>query len=118
MKKTLIFSVITLSGCATIFSPNNDQITLNSIPQNAVITIDGNRVGRTPSTVLVKRQLTPPRIEIKNDGYYSRNINLQNTVNPVTFINVLFWPGFIVDAITGNMMKAQQFNYEVELEKK
>lgn len=43
---------------------------------------------------------------------------MQNQFNGVSLLNIFFWPGFIVDAATGSLMKAGQFNYEVELEKK
>ena len=120
MKKLAAIAIATayISGCATIFSRSNDPITFNSTPEGAVVFMEGQRIGKTPTVVNVKRSLSPPMIEVKADGYYPQRVFLNNTFNTVSLINILFWPGFIVDAATGSMMKASQFNYDVELEKK
>jgi len=110
--------VIVLAGCATVFTPSHDPVTINSVPGGAAVFMDGNRVGKTPLTFPVKRQLTPPRIEVKNEGYHTQTILMQNQFNGVALLNIFFWPGFIVDAATGTLMKASQFTYEVELEAK
>lgn len=108
----------TLTGCATIFTSSHDAVTINSTPPGATLMLDGNRIGKTPTTIQVKRSLAPARIEVKADGYYNNAVNLQNTFNTASVFNILFWPGFIVDAVTGNMMKASQLTYDVELEPK
>lgn len=121
MKKISLIPILIAmmcSGCATLFSPSHDPVSINSIPPGANIFLDGQRVGKTPMTLQVKRQLTPPRLELKQDGYQSQGIILQNTFNTVAILDVFFWPGFIIDAVTGNIMKASVFNYEAELERK
>lgn len=121
MKKlgfALLLGASMLCGCATIFTPSHDPVTINSVPVGATVYMDGARVGKTPTTIQVKRQLTPPRIELKADGYYPQAVILQNSFNTVALLDILFWPGFIVDAATGTLMKASQFNYEAELETK
>lgn len=118
-KFSIVVSVALLvSGCATVFSPSHDPVTINSVPEGSAVFMDGNRVGKTPVTLQVKRQLTPPRIEVKSDGYHTQSILLQNQFNGVSLLNIFFWPGFIVDAATGTLMKASQFNYQVDLEAK
>jgi len=118
-KFSIVVSVTLLvSGCATVFSPSHDPVTINSVPEGSAVFMDGNRVGKTPVTLQVKRQLTPPRIEVKSDGYHTQSILLQNQFNGVSLLNIFFWPGFIVDAATGTLMKASQFNYQVDLEAK
>lgn len=121
MKKMIFLMslpVFLASGCATIFSPSHDPVTISSVPEGSAVFMDGNRVGKTPVTIQVKRQLTAPRVEVKNDGYYPQGVILQNQLNGVSLLNIFFWPGFIVDAATGSLMKASQFNYQVELEPK
>lgn len=115
---TTFLAASMLGGCATIFTPSHDPVTINSEPVGAVVYMDGARVGKTPTTLQVKRQLTPPRIELKSDGYYPQTVVLQNSFNAVALLDIFFWPGFIVDAATGTLMKASQNNYEAELEMK
>jgi hypothetical protein len=119
IKEILVLSpLLLLAGCATVFTPSHDPVTISALPVGSAVFMDGNRVGKTPVTIQVKRQLTPPRVEVKSDGYHSQSIILQNQFNGVSLLNIFFWPGFIVDAATGTLMKAGQFNYEVELEAK
>lgn len=119
LKYSIVVSgILMVSGCATVFSPAHDPVTISSVPEGSAVFMDGSRVGKTPITVQVKRQLTPPRIEVKNDGYHTQSILLQNQFNGVALLNIFFWPGFIVDAATGTLMKASQFNYQVDLEAK
>ncbi|MDC8449824.1 MAG: PEGA domain-containing protein [Nitrospira sp.] len=110
--------VVCLSGCATIFTGSNDNITFKSVPEGARVEINGNSIGRTPVTVPVKRALTPPQVMLKLDGYDQRSILLQNGFNGVSILNIFFWPGFIVDAATGTLMKYDVVTYEAELDPK
>ncbi len=112
----ILVPAVILSGCATAFSPSHDPITFTSTPEGAVVFVDGNRIGRTPTTVPIKRQLTPPRVEVKAEGYYPANVVMQNSFNAVSLWDIFLWPTFFVDVATGNIMKASQFNYNAELE--
>jgi uncharacterized protein YceK len=110
--------VLCLSGCATIFTGTTDNVTFNSVPSGAKIDINGNTVGRTPITIPMRRGFTPPQVQLKLDGYESKNIQVQNSFNTVSILDILFWPAFIVDAATGSMMKYDIVNYQTELDQK
>lgn len=43
---------------------------------------------------------------------------MQSGFNGVAILNLFFWPGFIVDAATGTLMKYDIVTYETELEPK
>lgn len=120
MNKSLLAAMpaLFLSGCATIFSGSSDNVTFNSTPEGAKVEINGNSVGRTPVTVPIKRTLTPPQVQLKLDGYESRNVMVQNSFNGVSVLNIFFWPGFIIDAATGTLMKYDITTYNTELEAK
>ena len=109
---------LTSAGCATIFSGSHDPITFNSIPEGAVVEINGARVGKTPVTIPIKRSITPPQVRLKLADHEPQAILLQNTFNAVALLDILFWPGFIVDAATGSLMKYDMVSYEAELEPK
>jgi len=114
----ITISILVLSGCATIFSNSSDPVSFNSVPEGAKVQINGMNVGRTPVTVPVKRSISPPQVQLKLDGYEPQYIMLQNSFAGVGFLNILFWPGFIIDAATGTMMKYEPLSYEIELEEK
>ena len=120
MKNILVLSAlaVSLSGCATIFTGSTDNLTFKSIPDGAKVEVNGNSIGRTPISSPIKRSLTPPQVQLKLDGYESKNITLQNGFNGVSILNIFFWPGFIVDAATGTLMKYDVVNYETELDPK
>ncbi|TWI74424.1 PEGA domain-containing protein [Desulfobotulus alkaliphilus] len=103
-------------GCATMFSGSTDTITFKSVPEGAVVEIDGMGYGRTPVTVPVKKRSTPPQVQYKLEEYESRHVFLQNSFDAVGILNIFIWPGFIVDAVTGSMWKYDRYVYEVELE--
>ena len=122
MKKYVVAAMcgamVLTSGCASMFTRTNDPITFNSRPEGAKVQVNGMQVGRTPVTVPVKRSLSAPQVQVSLDGYESQHLMLQNTFNGVAMLDVFFWPGFIIDAATGSIMKYSVLNYDVELEPK
>lgn len=118
MKRISICTIalIFLSGCATIFTKPSDTITFKSIPEGARVEINGVSVGKTPVTVPVKRSLTPPHVQMKLDGYETHYIVMQNSFNKIATFDILFWPTFVVDALTGKIMKYDITSYESNLE--
>jgi hypothetical protein len=114
----LLLAMVALSGCATIFTDSSDRIEFKSKPEGARVEINGVSVGRTPITATIKRNMTVPTVQLKLDGYETQQILMQNSFNAVSLLNVFFWPGFIVDAATGTIMKHEVLCYEVELEAK
>ena len=117
-KIILAASLLSMASCATIFSPNNDSISFDSNPQGAKVFMNGGNVGVTPVTVSVPRSLSVPQIALKKDGYETTNVNLQNSFNNTSLLNILFPLGFAVDAATGQIMHYNTLNYETTLEKK
>jgi hypothetical protein len=112
-----MFGVMVLtSGCATMFTGTTDPITFNSKPEGAKVELNGMSVGRTPVTVPVRRSLSTPQVRLSLDGYESQHVMLYNTFNGVAILDIFFWPGFIIDAATGSIMRYSVLNYEAELE--
>ncbi len=113
MKKTLLatlfFAVLTYSsGCATIFSGDSQNITFNSVPEGANIKV-GPYEGVTPCAILI-----PKGQNYAIEAHYlgqKKVVPLTTKMTGSTFWNILFWPGFIVDAITGNIKKYDPNHY-------
>ncbi len=111
----LLFAVLAvlfsgLSGCATIAqstgignSVDSDLVAINSKPAGATVHIDGVQVGVTPLTITVS-----PRAKVitfAKDGYSAVTIPIPKDWNGWALANVLWIPGVVVDAVTGNIKK-------------
>ncbi|MEI6806893.1 MAG: hypothetical protein WCK49_10395 [Myxococcaceae bacterium] len=55
---------------------------------------------------------------MKKDGYQDANLIIKKKFDPISILNIFFWPGFIIDAASGAMMRPEQTSYVVEMEKK
>ena len=105
-----VFSAV--SGCATIAqstgignSAGSDLVAITSKPAGATVHIDGVQVGVTPLTITVS-----PRAKVitfAKDGYSAVTIPIPNDWNGWAIANVLWIPGVVVDAVTGNIRKVR-----------
>lgn len=94
-----------LAGCATIFGDKDRAVKVNSYPSGAKIYVNNGYMGTTPTTLTLSDIWSSNLITVKAPGYEPATRNITPAFQPVGFLNILFWPGFIVDAATGNMMK-------------
>ena len=105
-----VFSAV--SGCATIAqstgignSAGSDLVAITSKPAGATVHIDGVQVGVTPLTITVS-----PRAKVitfAKDGYSAVTIPIPKYWNGWAIANVLWIPGVVVDAVTGNIRKVR-----------
>ena len=105
-----VFSAV--SGCATIAqstgignSTGSDLVAITSKPAGATVHIDGVQVGVTPLTITVS-----PRAKVitfAKDGYSAVTIPIPKDWNGWAIANVLWIPGVVVDAVTGNIRKVR-----------
>lgn len=110
-------ALLILSGCATLFSGTDEDITFNSDPAGATVIVDGVAVGTTPTTVEIDRPgLNDMDVTVQLDGYDTRTFELSKEFNMVSILNIFFWPGFIVDALTGALFKYDKTTYTVDME--
>ncbi|UZJ39733.1 MULTISPECIES: PEGA domain-containing protein [Prosthecochloris] len=112
MKKLLLTVCILLplsfafSGCGTIMDGTKQEIGFSSSPSNAVVTIDGKMIGRTPLTQSLKRKNTH-KVVMALDGYYPYEMTLTKKTNGWVWGNIVFGGliGLAVDAATGSLYK-------------
>jgi hypothetical protein len=88
-------------GCATLLNSDTQPVTFNSEPEGALVRIDGVAYGRTPVTIPVPRKGWDKQVLMSHDGYKTEIFTLNNTLSGTTLLNVLWWPGAIVDGISG-----------------
>ena len=115
----IVFTAFIFTSCATILSGTSDEINFTSDPKGADIMLDGLKVGKTPATVSIKRPgFGNKEITIKLDGYEDRTFMLQKEFNTMVICNLASWPGWIIDVITGSIMKYSKTNYDLDLDPK
>jgi hypothetical protein len=98
----LVFALFGSGGCATILNSDTQPVTFNTTPDGATVKVDGVAYGKTPTTVQVPRKGFDKQVEITLPGYKTEIFTLENNpVNGATLLNVLWFPGAIVDGISG-----------------
>ena len=118
MRRSITFVAViatvlcTGSGCATIAhstgigqSVGSDLVAINSKPPGATVHVDGVEIGVTPFTVTVSPQART--ITFTKDGYSTVTIPIPKDWNTWTIANVLWIPGIVVDAVTGNIRRVR-----------
>jgi len=100
----LVIALGTLSGCATMMGGSKEQqLSFQSIPDNAVVKIDGTTVGITPFKIKLKKTAEDRVAVFQKDGYKSVETTLVTRANGWMWANLLhgYLLGFLVDSSTG-----------------
>lgn len=118
MKKILAIAAMGLvTGCATIFSGTSQNVNIQAVSSESNETLagvictirDGSgmiyAIPSNPGSVSIKKGQGALMPECRKKGYKQISYGVGDSFNAITFVNVLFWPGFIVDAATGSMNK-------------
>ena len=110
-------SAFLLPGCATIFSSSTQVIQIKAVDHQTNELIDGCTcivtdgsggsyvVNSNPGPATVHRSQGAVQVTCRKEGYRQINTSVGDNFNATTVINVLFWPGFLVDAATGAYKK-------------
>ena len=117
MTRLLFLTLLPLlgSGCATVFSGTAEDVYFTSEPSGAMVYLDYHPLGRTPLITKVPRRLRERYIRYELEGYEPVEQLMDNRLNGITFINLLWWPGFIVDAVSGAIVRIEYDRYYMEL---
>lgn len=114
----LAFTMLFMTGCATLFTGTKDVISFNSTPSGAVIYIDGVEQCITPCEIDVKRSIQAKTVEFKLDGYETKLITLSRDFNIVSVLNLGNLFGWAIDAVTGSVTKYDKKSYNVRFDSK
>ena len=108
---------VALSGCATVITGTTQPLSVqvidaknNQLIPNATCMIadgKGNHypVRTNPGSVTVSKGNGALQINCQSKGYRQAAIGVGQSFNTWSIANILFWPGFIVDAVTGSIQK-------------
>ena len=110
-----LFSLIALSGCATIISGEHQEIAVSTRPSDAAVYIDGFYEGDTPLIFDVERK-GQHILTIEMPGYRTEEFVLDRELNPWVFGNIFTGVIFVaIDALTGAMWELDPDAIELEL---
>ena len=119
---TPILFLLAASGCASILGGGSSQVvTIAATPSQANYTITSSSgiemsAGSVPASIRLPRK-NEYQINISLDGYETRTLAMTRGTNGWIWVNLLFWPGFIVDFLTGAAYKLEPTLVNVTLER-
>ncbi len=120
-----LLGFLELCGCATMFSKNQDEITIKSNPEGAEVFMNAIKIGETPFTFILKRQtFEQPFVLLKKEGYESFRLNFEKIIDKSAILNFGFFlttsgaTSWGVDALSGAMLQYSPSGYYIELKRK
>ena len=115
----LILSILILtSSCATIMTGKTQEVTFDSEPQGAEVTVNGRVIGKTPTTIQLDKK-TDQSVSFKLEGYKTQTRTLETKIS-AWFMGNIVLGGFIgstTDGITGGMHEYSPNQYYITLSK-
>ena len=113
-----LLAVVFVSGCATLFQGNKEEIMVASDPAGAEVTTNDGRSGTTPYSMRVGRD-DDVQIHISKPGFNSTDIADASRIEWGYFVSDFFFTGLIglaVDGIDGAMFYHNQTMVTAHLE--
>lgn len=113
MKKSIFTILVALSitSCSSVFNGGSQTtvVTPSNPDFNAkikVTTSKGSYQSKLPATISASPStFNDVTIEVDDECYERITVNIGKSVTPSYFANILIWPGFFIDALTGSMWK-------------
>jgi hypothetical protein len=96
-------ALVALTGCATLFN-EPARIPVATNPPGAAVYVNGQIVGQTPTMVQLDPE-RPANIQIYMPGFQPVQMWRHRGISGWFWVNILFWPGFIVDLATGKYQR-------------
>ena len=115
MKKAILcvmlVALIFTQGCCSIFTSDPQTVSVDSKPPGAKVKI-GPHSGTTPYQVSLPRG--KDFVIVATYEGETKTANLNKSIEPVYWVNILFWPGLIIDLATGKMFKYEPTDYSFD----
>ncbi len=84
-----------VSGCASVVSGTSQQMTFQSSPEGATVTISGRLIGKTPITTTLKKEKNQA-VVFSLEGY--KPVTMQLT----THLDNWFWGNIVIGGVIGS----------------
>ena len=111
-KLALVFlSILSLAGCASIAGSNTRAIKVDSYPSEAAIYVDNQQYGVTPAVITLPNYIYGGKsVTLRKKGYQDQTMMVNSRFQPIALLDILFWPTFLIDAATGDIVKVDPAN--------
>ena len=117
MKKYLLFSLILLSACGTLFSGTNQDVSFDSNVKGVKIFVGGIEICQTPCVYPLERKSSTTVIVAKKSGYEKKQLVLRSNLNKIAILNLTFWPSWLTDVATGGMWQYSRDGVYIDMER-
>ncbi len=110
--KTSLCLLLTLvvTGCASIAGNNTRAVSVNA-PAGAGIYVDNQQYGVAPATITLPTYIYGGKsVTVKKSGFHDQTQMVNSTFQPIALLDILLWPTLLVDAATGNLVKIDPAN--------
>ena len=119
MKKfQAVIALFLLSGCDTVFSGTQQNVTVNTNVPDAKVYVNGMPMCSTPCAIDLNRSNSNVNIILKKDGYNDTVFVLKSQWNPITLVNLTFVYSWTTDFVSGGVWKYSPDAVYVEMDKK
>ena len=100
MSKSLVLGILVLivclmSGCASIVSGTSQEVTFQSAPEGATVTVGGKVIGKTPITTTIKKK-NDQALTFEKEGYKTQTMQL------ATRLDSWFWGNIVLGGVIGS----------------
>jgi hypothetical protein len=120
-----LFTALLLSGgCATMFSREYDDLTIESNPPGAEVYLGADHIGTTPFTKRFDREtFESPQITLRKKGYKPQTVTLERTLEKTALLNFGFFlttcgvTSWAIDAASGSMIRYAPDSYLIDLQR-
>ena len=112
----LIAAAASISGCATIVSGTDQNLTFDSEPDGATVSVAGKVVGKTPMSVQLKKK-TQQSLTFEKEGYKKHTTQLATKMDGWFWGNILLggFLGSTTDGVSGAANEYAPDHYYVTL---
>lgn len=98
-------------GCASIAGNNTRCVKVESFPAGANICVDNQQCGVTPAVITLPTYIYGGKcVSLKKRGYQDQTMMVNTQFQLIALLDILFWPTFIVDALTGSLVRIDPAN--------
>lgn len=113
MMGTVLVACSMLSACATVVSGSSQPLNVQAVDAETHQVIVGAKctvrddkgvdfdVQGNPGVVQVHRAKGPLKVSCMKAGYQQAQVGVGTSFNGWTVVDIVFWPGFIVDGVSG-----------------
>jgi len=113
----VLASSLVFSGCASIVTGSTQEMTFDSNPDGALVSVNGRPMGRTPLVIRLNKDSEDQELTFSKEGYRTASFPIASKVNPWFWGNIVCGGllGSSTDGISGAMHEYSPSHYMATL---